>query len=984
MCSAPLLPRPIATDSRRRHRHGARPPLLALLMGALAGAPLGALAPHSAALAQDAPRDVADEAQYHFVRGNRLYREGKFEEALGHYYASNRLVPNRNVQFNVARCLEQLKQFEEAYRAWSAIDERALPEAERATVKAAVDRLRPYLALVEVVSDPPGASIFLVRRDLGSLGAAPKRLAVPEGRKKVLLELAGHRPIETEVDAVKGKEVRVVGKLERIYGAIEFRRLPAEAEVRKDLVDGEVLRRGSGPVRLVPGRQVFFVTGPGWEPQRLEVEVKPDTTVPVDVVLAPAVPPAGTLVVRANLDGALVRIDGGEVGFTPAVIEGVAAGERKVEVSREGRQTYATTVTIKRNDRAYLDVRLRRADPEVTAATKSLVRAEQAPGSISVLTADEIAAFGWTTLAQALAGVRGAFASDDRGYASLGFRGFSPPGDYTNRVLVLVDGHPINDVLTGQGYVGHDVDVDLANVERIEVVRGPGSVLYGTGALFGVINVVTRRPTTGLHAGVDTRWGSLGESGARATVGGASGPFDIQISAAVMKALGDRRYLHGDGAAALRADVEEARHVDLLGRAGPFTLRAGWNERQKNVPTGAFQTRPEPGTTYTDRRLFAEARLDQAIGVTHLSVRAAYDQSSFEGRYKLTAAPDGTPRDDVSDSFTAHGIVGELRLLLPELARQNLTLGAEAQAWLDLDLGDASLAAQKAAGATSELVLSGYVVDDWRIADRLRVNAGLRFDHYQNSFGSTINPRLAVLGRPYDGGNTKLLLGRSFRAPSVYERFYNDGDVTQRSAGRLDPEQIRSVEVEHAHALEDDLQLVGSLFANQVSGLIELGEGADGKYVYANRAEDVRSFGAEAELRWEPGAGTQLAFAYSWQRVRALSDNGEAPFPNAPTHLVSLRVLHALLPGALRIGNEILFDAGRPTRLGTRVEDAFIWNVTVSGGLRAWRARYFLGAFNLLDVRGYGPGFPAGDELEGSLTVPRYGRSVRAGLSWAW
>jgi outer membrane receptor protein involved in Fe transport len=972
------LPDPIATSALRPPRPSGRYVRLFTLLALLGGAPL------APALAQDAPRDVADEAQYHFVRGNRLYREGRFEDALGHYYASNRLAPNRNVQFNVARCLEQLKLFEEAYRSWSALDAQVLPEAERATVKAAVDRLRPYLALIEIVSDPPGASIFLTRRDLGALGATPKRLAVPEGKTKVLLELAGHRPVEAEVDVVKGKELRIERTLERIYGEIEFRRLPTEAEIRRDLVDGEVLRRGPGKARLVPGRQVFFVTGAGWEPQRLEVEVRPDATVPVDVVLAPAVPPSGTLVVRANFDGALVRVDGREVGFSPAVIEGVLVGERRVEVSRDGRQAHTATVTIKRNDRTYLDVHLRRADPEVSAATKSLVRAEQAPGSISVLTADQIAAFGWTTLAQALGGVRGAFASDDRGYASLGFRGFSPPGDYTNRVLVLVDGHPINDVLTGQGYVGRDVDVDLANVERIEVVRGPGSILYGTGALFGVINVVTRRPAAGLHAGVDTRWGSLGETAARATVGGASGRFDAQVSAAVMKALGDRRYLHEDGAAALRADVEEARHVDLLARAGPVTLRAGWNEREKHVPTGAFQTRPEPGTTYTDRRLFAELRLDQAIGATRLAARAAYDQSTFEGLYKLTSAPDGTARNDVSDSFEAHGAVGELRLALPELLRQSLTVGAEAQAWLDLDLGDASLEAQRAAGATSELVLSGYVVDDWRIAERLRANLGLRFDHYKNSFGSTVNPRLALMGRPYDGGNSKLLLGRSFRAPSVYERFYNDGDVTQRSAGRLDPEQILSAEVEHAHALDDDLQLVGSLFANQVAGLIELGEGEDGKYVYANRSEDVRSYGAEAELRWEPGDGTSLTFAYSWQRVRALSLDGEALFPNAPTHLVALRVLRALMPGALRLGNEVLFDAGRPTRLGTRVEDAFIWNATLSGGLRAWRARYFLGAFNLLDVRGYGPGFPAGDELERSLTVPRYGRSVRAGLSWAW
>src|SRR5437868_13050984 len=92
--------------------------------------------------------DVADEAQFHFVRGNQFYREGHFDEALSAYYASNRLVPNRNVQFNIARCLEQLKLYHEAFRAWTGLEEGNAPAAERATIRASVDKLRPHLALV--------------------------------------------------------------------------------------------------------------------------------------------------------------------------------------------------------------------------------------------------------------------------------------------------------------------------------------------------------------------------------------------------------------------------------------------------------------------------------------------------------------------------------------------------------------------------------------------------------------------------------------------------------------------------------------------------------------------------------------------------------------------------------------------------------------------------------------------------------------------
>src|SRR5262252_7621526 len=134
--------------------------------------------------------DVADEAQFHFVRGNQLYRQAQFEEALSEFYASNRLVPNRNVQFNIARCLEQLKLYDESFRAWSELLRAGAPPSERAAIESSIDKLRPHLALLLVQSDPPGAEIYANRRDLGSLGVTPKLLALPPGKVKVLLDLA--------------------------------------------------------------------------------------------------------------------------------------------------------------------------------------------------------------------------------------------------------------------------------------------------------------------------------------------------------------------------------------------------------------------------------------------------------------------------------------------------------------------------------------------------------------------------------------------------------------------------------------------------------------------------------------------------------------------------------------------------------------------------------------------------------------------------
>jgi outer membrane receptor protein involved in Fe transport len=332
--------------------------------------------------------------------------------------------------------------------------------------------------------------------------------------------------------------------------------------------------------------------------------------------------------------------------------------------------------------------------------------------------------------------------------------------------------------------------------------------------------------------------------------------------------------------------------------------------------------------------------------------------------------------------FTARWVTGELRLTLPPLLRQRLTAGIEVQDQFQLDLGGPSQAAQQRAGADRVLVLSAYLEDHFEVAPRLRLDAGLRVDHYDSGLGTTVNPRLALIAQPYRGGNTKLFVGRAFRAPSPYERFYTDG-YSQDPAGPLHQERLLSADLEHTHVAAEDVVLVGTLFAAQVRDLIELVPARPDVVVFTNRPGRVRSLGASGEVRWEPGGGTSLVGALSWQRVDSVEDGVTAPFPNAPSTVASLRSLTALLGSYLRLGNEVVVDVGRHTRDGVRVEDAVLWNATLTGEHRRWRLRWFAGLFNVLDVHGYGPGFPVGPEVP-SPTVPRYGRSARLGLSLAF
>ena len=116
----------------------------------------------------------------------------------------------------------------------------------------------------------------------------------------------------------------------------------------------------------------------------------------------------------------------------------------------------------------------------------------EAPASVSFITAENIARYGYRTLADILRGVRGMYVSDDRNFSLLGARGFGKPGDYNSRILLLVNGHRVNDNVFGQAEIGAEFGLDPATFERVEIIRGPASSLYGDSAFFAVVNVITR------------------------------------------------------------------------------------------------------------------------------------------------------------------------------------------------------------------------------------------------------------------------------------------------------------------------------------------------------------------------------------------------------------------------------------------------------------------------------------------------------------
>jgi outer membrane receptor for ferrienterochelin and colicins len=300
---------------------------------------------------------------------------------------------------------------------------------------------------------------------------------------------------------------------------------------------------------------------------------------------------------------------------------------------------------------------------QVFGASERLQPVTEAPASVSFITAEEISRYGYRTLADVLRGVRGMYVTNDRNFSFLGTRGFGKPGDYNSRILLLINGHRVNDNIYGQAEIGAEFGLDAAMFARVEIIRGPASSLYGDSAFFAVVNVITRTGASLDGAGVTVEGGTLGTRLIRASGGKlfANG-FDVALSGT---------YEHRDGIARLYfpafdtpatnhgvADGLDAEGVrQLYGHFGfkGLAITAAYGSRQQDVPTASNDTLFNQHSwreQTTDRHTLLDAAYVRSLGDTRLTFRASYDRFSYDGTYPFAVAADDTP----TNVGTVHGL----------------------------------------------------------------------------------------------------------------------------------------------------------------------------------------------------------------------------------------------------------------------------------------------------------------------------------------
>jgi outer membrane receptor protein involved in Fe transport len=613
---------------------------------------------------------------------------------------------------------------------------------------------------------------------------------------------------------------------------------------------------------------------------------------------------------------------------------------------------------------------------KVYAASKFVQDVAQAPASVTIVTADEIRRHGYRTLADILRSVRGFYIAYDRNYSYVGVRGFLRPGDYNSRVLLQVNGHRLNEPIFEQALLGTESPIDVTLFERVEVIRGPSSSLYGTSAFFAVVNVITRSGRSIGGTEVEVEGGTQFLRRGRVSVGGKTARgFEGMLSASAHGSDGNDRIYYPEfdtppetDGYAIQADHDRSASVFASGTAGRFRMQGGFGSRTKTIPTAPFETLFNVTTTETqDVRGFADLQYTRrADARTTVELRAAYDHYYYNGDFSYDT---GMFHDDARGEW-----VTTEASAVRQMGAHALTVGTEYRHHFKQN--------QSAADDTGLLLdshhtsdtLAVYAEDEYRVNQHVLVNAGLRWDEYFDLFGGTVNPRVALILTPFQGGTLKVLYGRAFRAPNPFELYYDQNEIS----AQLEPEHIQTVEVAWEQRLAPRLQVTASVFRNHVQGLISQRSGSgdtiDG--LYFRNDESVTADGLELEIQGELPGRTHVRVAQVFQAA-ALDADGRL-ISNSPQVLSTL-VLDAPIPHTDAV---IAFDGyyiGERRRVvDGMVDGAFVGNLSITRRWTGLGLGLGLTIANVFNAQYADPG----SVEHRQEALPQDGRTAAMRLSW--
>ncbi len=620
----------------------------------------------------------------------------------------------------------------------------------------------------------------------------------------------------------------------------------------------------------------------------------------------------------------------------------------------------------------------------VYSASKHQQKVTEAPSSTTIVTAEEIKRYGYRTLKDILQGVRGFYTTDDRNYNYLGVRGFGRPADYNNRVLILLNGHRLNENVGGSSPIGSDFPLDTDLIERIEVIRGAGSSLYGSNAFFAVINVIAKKGKDFDGFEVKGETASYKTNNGRITYGKTSDDgVDLLLSATTSNSSGQKLFFEefndpSTNNGNVENDGQTFHNLFFRAAAGDLAFTAASSTVDKDVPTAPWGTifNDTRTKTYDYRTLLGLDYNHEISDKLSVTSRVSYNHYNYNGSWVYDYANPGDPPRPVvnRDYWKGRWWVGELMFTAKPTDKHNVTWGSEFQYDVRQDQrnwDEAVYLDDTRNGRNWGL----YVQDEYKVFEKVTISAGLRYDEYKN-IGSTINPRLGLIYQHSSDTVIKLLYGEAFRAPTVYELYYNDGGTSQKPSVGLQPETIKSYELVLEHQLSKRTRATISGFYYEVENLIDLyTDPADSLLIFRN-TDGVTGEGAEFELerKWDNGTRARASYCF----VQTEQVDTHKVMVNSPKHLAKFNLIAPIIPERLFLGLQTQYTGKTKTTAGGYADGFGLTDITLTYEHPSKKLDANFSIYNLFD-KSYS--FPGGSEHTQN-TIRQNERTFLFGLTY--
>jgi outer membrane receptor for ferrienterochelin and colicin len=622
---------------------------------------------------------------------------------------------------------------------------------------------------------------------------------------------------------------------------------------------------------------------------------------------------------------------------------------------------------------------------DVVTASKIPQKISEAPSSVTVITAEDIRLRGYRTLTDVLQSVPGVTVSYDRNYNYGNVRGLGNPGDLNTRLLILIDGRRLNDVVYDQGAIGTEFPIDLGLIERVEFVPGPGSAIYGSSAFFGVVNVITKSGAAPggalLGAGAFTGGGRE----ARVAVGNRSaGGTALLLGASSFRSAGRDLYFpeydDADDAASnhgVATGLDYDRYHRMFARldVGGLVAEAYFGSRTKGIPTASYgQQFDDPRPWTRDEYAGAGVTWRRAVSDT-LDVFASVNVARYRYTSVNVTAPASTSATRSIDAADSRSGGAELRVISSALSGHKLIAGAEyvrdnrrRMANYDVDpykpYFDRDHPKHQAAV---------YLQDEMRLGPRVILNTGVRRDA-DSEGGATTNPRVALLYKTARQVTLKALYGTAYRSANAYERYYT---FDYRANPALRSEHIRTYELVAEYFPTDRFRATASAFQYRLRDMLALANDPNTGYLYFSNIDAARATGIELEAEWLREDGSSLKGSANVQSAR--NDVTGQWLANSPRRLFKLNYTSAPLAEHLRASAEYRFTGRRRTVQASEVGAFGVVNLNVVGTIGT-HVELSAGVCNLLAKR-YADS--ASEEHYDNSTPPRHLNAIgQDGRTW--